>query len=63
MGITDKQVVGEYGSVIQRDTWADYDLHQVEAREPQEMGGDVGELRPDCPDEEYQGPHIPARWY
>ena len=29
MGITDTKLVGKYGTGVQRDTWAEYDLHQV----------------------------------
>ena len=63
MVIADEQVVIKYGTGVQRDTQEEYDLHQGEAREPQGMGFDVGELRPDCSDEGDQGPHIMARRY
>ena len=31
MVIADEQAVGEYGSVVQRDTRAEYEQHQIEA--------------------------------
>ena len=61
MGVADEKAVGEHGEGIQRHTRAECYLHQVKAREPQGMGGNVGELGPDIPDEGYQGPHLLER--
>ena len=47
MDISDKKLVVEYRTGVQRDTWEEYNLHQVKAGEPQGMGGYVGKLGPD----------------
>ena len=60
MGVADKQPFRKHGAGAYCHTWEEHDLHQVEAREPQGMGGYVGELVLDIPDEGDQETHIPA---